>query len=87
MKSWRVGDCDNGGDEWTEEVELTKQTVEAVNRLRPRPRFMVLCGDLVHAMPGKGVIIHYNISNTQGTFIIIIIRFPAISSGLFCQRL
>ncbi|XP_038130101.1 serine/threonine-protein phosphatase CPPED1 [Cyprinodon tularosa] len=52
MKSWRVGDCDNGGDEWTEEVELTKQTVEAVNRLRPRPRFMVLCGDLVHAMPG-----------------------------------
>ncbi|XP_015244873.1 PREDICTED: serine/threonine-protein phosphatase CPPED1 [Cyprinodon variegatus] len=52
MKSWRVGDCDNGGDEWTEEVELTKQAVEAVNRLRPRPRFMVLCGDLVHAMPG-----------------------------------
>ncbi|XP_035988009.1 serine/threonine-protein phosphatase CPPED1 isoform X1 [Fundulus heteroclitus] len=52
MKAWREGDCDGGGDEWAEEVELTKQTVEAVNRLRPRPRFMVLCGDLVHAMPG-----------------------------------
>ncbi|MEQ2302022.1 Serine/threonine-protein phosphatase cpped1 [Ameca splendens] len=51
MKAWREGDCDGGGDEWAEEVELTKQTVEAVNRLRPRPRFMVLCGDLVHAMP------------------------------------
>ncbi|XP_038591453.1 serine/threonine-protein phosphatase CPPED1 [Micropterus salmoides] len=51
MKAWREGDCDGGGDEWAEEVELTKQAVEAVNQLRPRPRFMVLCGDLVHAMP------------------------------------
>lgn len=53
MKAWREGDCDGGGDEWAEEVELTKQAVEAVNQLRPRPRFMVLCGDLVHAMPGR----------------------------------
>ncbi|XP_051926498.1 serine/threonine-protein phosphatase CPPED1 isoform X1 [Hippocampus zosterae] len=52
MKAWREGDCKGGGDEWTEEVELTKQAVEAMNQLRPRPRFMVLCGDLVHAMPG-----------------------------------
>lgn len=51
MKAWRDGDCDGGGDEWAEEVTLTKQAVEAVNQLRPRPRFMVLCGDLVHAMP------------------------------------
>lgn len=51
MKAWREGDCDGGGDEWAEEVELTKQAVVAVNQLRPRPRFMVLCGDLVHAMP------------------------------------
>ncbi|KAK2820841.1 hypothetical protein Q5P01_023800 [Channa striata] len=51
MKAWRDGDCDGGGDEWAEEVELTKQAVEAVNQLTPRPRFMVLCGDLVHAMP------------------------------------
>ncbi|KAM6898317.1 serine/threonine-protein phosphatase CPPED1 [Lycodopsis pacificus] len=51
MKAWRDGDCDGGGDEWGEEIELTKQAVEAVNQLRPRPRFTVLCGDLVHAMP------------------------------------
>ncbi|XP_026207538.1 serine/threonine-protein phosphatase CPPED1 [Anabas testudineus] len=51
MKAWRDGDCDGGGDEWADEVELTKQAVEAVNQLRPKPRFMVLCGDLVHAMP------------------------------------
>lgn len=53
MKAWRDGDCDSGGEEWAEEVALTQQTVEAVNQLRPRPRFMVLCGDLVHAMPGR----------------------------------
>lgn len=52
MKAWRVGDTKDGGDEWDEEVELTKQAVEGVNRLQPRPRFMILCGDLVHAMPG-----------------------------------
>ncbi|XP_062299001.1 serine/threonine-protein phosphatase CPPED1 [Scomber scombrus] len=52
MKAWKDGDCDGGGEEWAEEVELTKQAVEAVNQLSPRPRFMVLCGDLVHAMPG-----------------------------------
>ncbi|XP_041829871.1 serine/threonine-protein phosphatase CPPED1 isoform X3 [Melanotaenia boesemani] len=51
MKTWREGDCSGGGDEWAEEVELTKQAVKAVNQLRPKPRFMVLCGDLVHAMP------------------------------------
>ncbi|XP_031699290.1 serine/threonine-protein phosphatase CPPED1 [Anarrhichthys ocellatus] len=51
MKAWRDGDRDGGGDEWGEEIELTKQAVEAVNQLRPRPRFIVLCGDLVHAMP------------------------------------
>ncbi|XP_054455073.1 serine/threonine-protein phosphatase CPPED1 [Anoplopoma fimbria] len=51
MKAWRDGDCDGGGDEWAEEIQLTKQAVEVVNKLRPRPRFMVLCGDLVHAMP------------------------------------
>uniref|UniRef100_A0A8C7DUD3 Serine/threonine-protein phosphatase CPPED1 n=1 Tax=Oncorhynchus kisutch TaxID=8019 RepID=A0A8C7DUD3_ONCKI len=51
MKTWREGDCDGGGDEWTDEVQLTQQAVEAVNKLSPRPKFMVLCGDLVHAMP------------------------------------
>lgn len=52
MKAWKIGDCDGGGDEWAEEVQLTRQAVQAVNKLSPRPRFMILCGDLVHAMPG-----------------------------------
>ncbi|KAL7868995.1 hypothetical protein AOLI_G00129830 [Acnodon oligacanthus] len=53
MKAWSVGDCDGGGDEWSEEVRLTKQAVQAINKLQPQPRFVALCGDLVHAMPGS----------------------------------
>lgn len=66
MKAWRDGDCDSGGEEWAEEVELTKQAVEAVNHLRPRPRFMVLCGDLVHAMPGR---VHYVASQVSAQYV------------------
>lgn len=68
MKAWRDMDCDSHGDEWAEEVELTKQAVEAVNHLRPRPRFMVLCGDLVHAMPGRT---EYVVSRVSSQYIIL----------------
>lgn len=37
---------------WTREMELMTKTVERVNAITPRPRFMVVCGDLVDAMPG-----------------------------------
>ncbi|KAM6156186.1 serine/threonine-protein phosphatase CPPED1 isoform 2-T2 [Rhynchocyon petersi] len=53
MKAWSVGDCDNGGDEWGQEIRLTEQAVQAINKLNPKPRFFVLCGDLVQAMPGR----------------------------------
>uniref|UniRef100_A0A8I5ZR02 Calcineurin-like phosphoesterase domain containing 1 n=1 Tax=Rattus norvegicus TaxID=10116 RepID=A0A8I5ZR02_RAT len=52
MKAWSTGNCDNGGDEWGQEIRLTEQAVEAINKLNPKPKFFVLCGDLVHAMPG-----------------------------------
>uniref|UniRef100_A0A8C8JXL2 Uncharacterized protein n=1 Tax=Oncorhynchus tshawytscha TaxID=74940 RepID=A0A8C8JXL2_ONCTS len=45
----REGDCDRGGDEWAEEVQLTQQAVEAVNKLCRRPKFMVLVSSLPHA--------------------------------------
>ncbi|KAL6060160.1 hypothetical protein STEG23_004049, partial [Scotinomys teguina] len=51
MKAWSTGDCDNGGDEWGQEMRLTEQAVEAINKLNPKPKFFVLCGDLIHAMP------------------------------------
>ncbi|XP_068764215.1 serine/threonine-protein phosphatase CPPED1 isoform X3 [Struthio camelus] len=52
MKAWAIGDCDNGGDEWEEEIKLTEQAVQAINKLNPKPKFFVLCGDLIHGMPG-----------------------------------
>ncbi|XP_063284913.1 serine/threonine-protein phosphatase CPPED1 [Pelobates fuscus] len=52
MKSWEIGECDYGGDEWEKEIRLTEQAVQAINKLSPKPKFFVLCGDLVHSMPG-----------------------------------
>ncbi|XP_012867228.1 PREDICTED: serine/threonine-protein phosphatase CPPED1 isoform X1 [Dipodomys ordii] len=52
MKAWATGDCDSGGDEWGQEIRLTQQAVQAINKLNPKPKFFVLCGDLIHAMPG-----------------------------------
>ncbi|XP_074866829.1 serine/threonine-protein phosphatase CPPED1 [Carettochelys insculpta] len=52
MKAWAMGNCDNEGDEWEEEIKLTEQAVQAINKLNVKPKFFVLCGDLVHGMPG-----------------------------------
>jgi len=40
-----------GKPDWDIEVQLTTKAVEAVNRMQPRPRFFIVCGDLVDAMP------------------------------------
>lgn len=37
---------------WDKEIVLTRQAIAAVNRMNPKPRFFVVCGDLVDAMPG-----------------------------------
>uniref|UniRef100_A0A914W9M8 Calcineurin-like phosphoesterase domain-containing protein n=1 Tax=Plectus sambesii TaxID=2011161 RepID=A0A914W9M8_9BILA len=37
---------------WDQEVTLTTKLVQTANVMRPRPRFLVVCGDLVDAMPG-----------------------------------
>lgn len=37
---------------WDKEIALTEKAVEAVNQMDPKPRFFVVCGDLVDAMPG-----------------------------------
>uniref|UniRef100_A0A8C3KNR9 Serine/threonine-protein phosphatase CPPED1 n=1 Tax=Calidris pygmaea TaxID=425635 RepID=A0A8C3KNR9_9CHAR len=52
IKAWAVGDTKNGDDEWGEEIKLAEQAVQAINKLSPKPKFFVLCGDLIHGMPG-----------------------------------
>ena len=39
------------GDTWEEEIGLAERLVRCVNALSPRPRFVVVCGDLVHSLP------------------------------------
>ncbi|XP_018089416.1 calcineurin-like phosphoesterase domain containing 1 L homeolog isoform X1 [Xenopus laevis] len=62
MKSWEIGECDYGGDEWEQEIRLTEEAVQAINKLSPKPKFFVLCGDLVHSMPGINAVFsgHYH---------------------------
>lgn len=38
---------------WTEEIELCQRLVRAINRMTPKPKFFVVCGDLLDAYPGK----------------------------------
>ncbi|XP_019644490.1 PREDICTED: serine/threonine-protein phosphatase CPPED1-like [Branchiostoma belcheri] len=40
------------GNEWEEEMSLTKKAIQAANTMEPRPKFFIVCGDLVHAWPG-----------------------------------
>ncbi|XP_068555948.1 serine/threonine-protein phosphatase CPPED1 isoform X6 [Anas acuta] len=69
IKSWAVGDTNNGDDEWKEEIKLTEQAVQAVNKLNPKPKFFVLCGDLIHGMPGIKAVFsgHYH-RNAGGSY-------------------
>ncbi|CAH1794909.1 unnamed protein product [Owenia fusiformis] len=38
---------------WEEEIRLLKIAIGNINKMKPRPRFFVVCGDLVHEFPGS----------------------------------
>eukprot|EP00095_Tigriopus_kingsejongensis_P000977 maker-scaffold39_size501901-snap-gene-1.11 protein:Tk00977 transcript:maker-scaffold39_size501901-snap-gene-1.11-mRNA-1 annotation:"purple acid" len=38
---------------WDQEIELCEQSVTIMNSLRPKPKFFIVCGDLLDAMPDK----------------------------------
>lgn len=40
--------------EWKEEMRLSELLVAKCNQMNPRPLFMVICGDIVDAMPASG---------------------------------
>lgn len=69
MKAWTNGDTDNGDDEWGEEIKLAEQAVQVINKLNPKPKFFVLCGDLVHGMPGKAIKVQNGGSNSVFLYI------------------
>ena len=49
--------CQDGNkypeSKWDQEIELCQQSVEVMNRMRPKPAFFVVCGDLVDAFPDQ----------------------------------
>lgn len=36
---------------WQEELELSRVAIKAANALRPKPRFFIVCGDMIDAFP------------------------------------
>lgn len=38
---------------WKEEIQLTRIAVDRINQMKPKPKFFVVCGDLVHAFQGE----------------------------------
>ena len=38
---------------WSKEIEWTRKMVEDINRMQIKPRFLVICGDLIDAYPTK----------------------------------
>ncbi|XP_033108683.1 serine/threonine-protein phosphatase CPPED1-like [Anneissia japonica] len=47
---------DNGdGTRWEKERLLTREAIRGANRMIPKPKFFIVCGDLVDAMPGSPV--------------------------------
>lgn len=41
----------NNDRDWEDEIGTAKRAVSAINALKPTPRFVVVCGDLVNAYP------------------------------------
>ncbi|XP_046851255.1 serine/threonine-protein phosphatase CPPED1-like isoform X2 [Xenia sp. Carnegie-2017] len=37
---------------WKDEIDWAKVAVKAANEMRPKPRFFVVCGDMIDAFPG-----------------------------------
>lgn len=37
---------------WEKEIKLAKECIQVINDMDPKPKFFIICGDLVDAMPG-----------------------------------
>ena len=39
---------------WSKEIELTQTAINILNNMKPKPRFFVVCGDLLDSFPFAG---------------------------------
>lgn len=40
---------------WDKEIYLTKKAIAAVNKMNPKPKFFIVCGDLIDALPSTSL--------------------------------
>ncbi|XP_071965980.1 serine/threonine-protein phosphatase CPPED1-like isoform X2 [Antedon mediterranea] len=40
------------GSKWDKERKLTRRAIDAANNMHPKPKFFIVCGDLVDSFPG-----------------------------------
>lgn len=43
---------------WENEKKTFRRVVNIINNLNPKPKFVIVCGDLVHAFPERNRTIH-----------------------------
>jgi predicted MPP superfamily phosphohydrolase len=36
---------------WDKEIELTKEMITNINKMKPKPRFIIICGDMLDSFP------------------------------------
>jgi len=39
---------------WDKEIDLCKDSIQRINKMNPKPRFYVICGDMLDAFPYEG---------------------------------
>lgn len=53
LKEGKKGWLDGPIKEWEKEKELSREAVKLVNALQPKPKFMIICGDMLDQFPYK----------------------------------
>ena len=52
-----MADCQlgmlKGNKNWTQEKQMLVEGIEIVNKMKPKPKFVTMCGDLINAFPTK----------------------------------
>lgn len=48
------------GSKWQAEIKLCETAVAAINQLDPTPKFVMIGGDIVDALPGKNMYLYCN---------------------------
>lgn len=74
----------NDNTSWEDEKQLCRLAVQKLNQLKPRPRFAIVCGDLVHHFPGMYPDTDPSIRERQIADFKVSVPIISFHSSLFC---